>query len=226
MIDVLVPIGVREEAPSGRTFKAFPPKTITGKIKVQPLLTPDNYPEVIAELISQAKSRVLIENQSFNFWKNPDSMPKHFLNIVKAVRDRQKKGLDVRIIFRSGFGKERDTLRQMKSFGLKSDADHVRYFDKCHTKGYVIDDDIAVLGSQNITAAGVGPNRDASLVIWHGEANEYFAELFEYDWQRIARSRVRSDEGVAPVRLVHANDEAPAPSGYRRISLAEFLGET
>jgi phosphatidylserine/phosphatidylglycerophosphate/cardiolipin synthase-like enzyme len=169
---------------------------------------------------------VLIENQSFNFWKNPESMPKHFLNIVKAVRDRQKKGLDVRIIFRSGFGKERDTLRQMKSFGLKSDADHVRYFDKCHTKGYVIDDDIAVLGSQNITAAGVGPNRDASLVIWHGEANEYFAELFEYDWQRIARSRVRSDEGVAPVRLVHANDEAPAPSGYRRISLAEFLGET
>ena len=73
----------------------------------------------------------------------------------------------------------------MKAFGLKADADHVRYFDKCHTKGFVIDDNIAVLGSQNITAAGVGPNRDASLVIWNRDANQYFAELFKYDWQQI-----------------------------------------
>ena len=226
MFDVLVPIGAREEAPSPRDFKVFLPKEITGSIKVQPLLTPDNYPEVIAELISQAQERVWIENQSFNFWKNMDSMPKHFLNIAKAVRDRQKKGREVRIIFRSGFGKERDTLRQMKAFGLKADADHVRYFDKCHTKGFVIDDDIAVLGSQNITAAGVGPNRDASLVIWNRDANKYFAELFKYDWQQIARNRVRSEEGMAPVRLVHARDKSPAPSGYRRISMAEFLGET
>jgi PLD-like domain/Trypsin-like peptidase domain len=226
MFDVLVPIGAREEAPSPRDFKVFPPKRITGNIKVQPLLTPDNYPEVIADLISQAQARVWIENQSFNFWKNADSMPKHFLNIAKAVRDQQVRGRDVRIIFRSGFGKERETLRQMKAFGLKADADHVRHFDKCHTKGFVIDDNIAVLGSQNITAAGVGPNRDASLVIWNRDANQYFAELFKYDWQQSARSRVRSDEGMAAVRLVHARDEAPAPSGYRRISMAEFLGET
>ncbi len=117
-------------------------------------------------------------------------------------------------------------MRQIKAFGLKADADHVRYFDKCHNKGFVIDDDIAVLGSQNITAAGVGPNRDASLVIWHRDANKYFADLFEYDWRRIARKQVRSDEGMAPVHLVHPRDEAPAPSGYRRISMAEFLGET
>ena len=226
MFDVLVPIGRREEAPSAEDFKVFPPKEITGNIKIQALLTPDNYPEVIAELISQAKDRVLIENQSFNFWKNADSMPKHFLNIVKAIRDRQKKGLDVRIIFRSGFGRERDTLRQIKAFGLKADADHVRYFDKCHNKGYIIDDGIAVLGSQNITAAGLGPNRDASLVIWHRDANKYFADLFEYDWRHIAQNRVRGDEGMPPLRLVHPQDEAPAPSGYRRISIAEFLGET
>ena len=225
MFDVLVPIGARDEAPRARDFKVFSPKTITGKIKVQPLLTPDNYPEVIAELISNAEERVWIENQSFDFWKNADSMPKHFLNIAKAVRDRQKKRLDVRIIFRNGFGKERETVRRMKGFGLKVDGDHVRFFDKCHTKGIVIDDNIAVLGSQNITAAGVGPNRDASLVIWHNDANKYFADVFQYDWEN-AQNRVRSDEGMAPVRLVHARDEASAPSGYRRISMAEFLGET
>jgi len=63
-------------------------------------------------------------------------------------------------------------------------------------------------------------------VIWHPKAAAYFARLFEYDWRQIASSRARSDEGVAPVRVVPAGDEAPAPAGYRRISLAEFLGET
>jgi len=50
--------------------------------------------------------------------------------------------------------------------------------------------------------------------------------VFEYDWQQIGRSRVRVDERAAPVRLVHAGDESLPPTGYRRISLAEFLGET
>jgi hypothetical protein len=226
MPEVLVPLDLVSEAPRARVFQPFKPKVITGNIKVQPLLTPDNYPEVIAELISRAKDRVLIENQSFNLWKEINTTPEHFLDIVKAVRDRQKKGLDVRIIFRSGFGKERDTLRQMKAFGLKSDADHVRYFDKCHTKGIVIDDEIAVLGSQNWTAAGTGPNRDASLVIWNRDANAYFARTFEYDWDQIGSKRSRSNESLSPIKFTMAGEEAVTPRGYKRISLAEFLGET
>jgi phosphatidylserine/phosphatidylglycerophosphate/cardiolipin synthase-like enzyme len=226
MLEILVPLELATEAPRAREFKAFAPEVLRGRIKVQPLLTPDNYPDVVTKLISEAKERVWVENQSFSFWKDLDSTPKHFLDIAKALRDRQKKGLDVRIIFRSGFGKERETLRQMKAFGLKADADHVRYFDKCHTKGIVIDDEIAVLGSHNWTAGGTGPNRDASLVIWHPKANKYFADLFDYDWSQIARNRVKTVESTAPLRIVSAGQEAPVPPGYRRISLAEFLGET
>ncbi len=226
MFDVLVPVGMIEEAPRARAFRSFPPETLQGKVKVQPLLTPDNYPEVIAELISAAERRVWIENQSFSLWKEVSSTPAHFLKIAEAVRERQKRGVDVKIIFRSGFGKERETLRQLKRFGLAVDADHVRYFDKCHTKGIVIDSDIAVLGSQNWTAAGTGPNRDASLVIWHKTANAYFARVFEYDWSQLARGGARIAEAAAPLRVVSAGDEAPVPAGYRRVSLAEFLGET
>ncbi len=226
MFDVLVPPEMIEEARRAPAFRPFEPEIIKGKVTVQPLLTPDNYPEVVAELIAQAEHRVWIENQSFSLWKDIDSTPEHFLKIAKAVRDRQKKRVDVRIIFRSGFGKERATLRQLKAFGLKVDKNHVRFFDKCHTKGIIIDDEIAVLGSQNWTAAGTGPNRDASLVIWHRKANDYFARVFDYDWRQVASSRVRTDEGVAPVQLVAVGEEAPTPAGYRRVSLAEFLGET
>ena len=226
MPEVLVPLDMVAEAPRARNFQAFAPETIKGRIKVQALLTPDNYPDVVAKLISKARNRVLIENQSFSFWRDIDTTPAHFLKIAEAVRERQRAGLDVRVIFRSGFGKERETLRQMKAFGLKADPEHVRYFDKCHTKGIVIDDRIAVLGSQNWTAAGTGPNRDASLVIWHEKANQYFAKLFEYDWKQVARNRARLDESLSPVRVMPVGQEAPTPPGYRRISLAEFLGET
>jgi len=224
---VLVPISNRERVAAPRQFRAFPEKKIEGRLRVQPLLTPDNYPEVVLELIQQARNRVLIENQSFNLWKGITDTPEHFLKLVRAVKEKQKAGKDVRIIFREGYGKEKETLRAMKKLGLRTDADHVRFFDKCHTKGIIIDDNIVVLGSQNWTAAGTGPNRDASIVIWNEEANTYFTELFEYDWSQVAHSRVRFDEEiVGPVRIVSATFREAPPSGYRRISLGEYLGET
>ncbi|MGK9230958.1 trypsin-like peptidase domain-containing protein [Inquilinus limosus] len=223
--DVLVPAAWLERARRPSGFRPFPPKRIEGRIKVQPLLTPDNYPDVVAELISGARERVLIENQSFLLWKQIQSTPEHFLKLAGALRERQKAGLDVRIIIRSGFGNEREALRRLKEFKLKTDAGHVRWFDKCHTKGIVIDREIIVLGSQNWTAAGTGPNRDASLAIWHPEANAYFAGLFEHDWSQLAKHEVRSGTVNEMVRLVPAAAETPAAPGYRRISLAEFLGE-
>jgi phosphatidylserine/phosphatidylglycerophosphate/cardiolipin synthase-like enzyme len=222
---ILVPL----EAPPRRParFEAFAPKVLRGRIKVQPLLTPDNYPEVVARLIGDARDRVLIENQSFSLWTNVEETPEHFLRIADQVRQKQRAGLDVRIIFRNIRGSEKETIRRLKKFRIKTDPDHLRYFSTCHTKGIVIDDEIAILGSQNWTAAGTGPNRDASLVIWHRDANAYFAKLFEHDWTQLASERAREESPIAsPIRIVPAGVEAPVPQGYRRMSLAEYLGET
>ena len=224
--DVLVPVEMLEKPRRVRDFRPFAPHDIDDKATVQILLTPDNYPETIARLISEAKDRVLIENQSFNFWSDLKKTPAHFLKIATAVKNRQKAGLDVRIIFRNSYGSEREILRNLKKFGIKADDEHARYFDKCHNKGIVIDDDIVILGSQNFTAAGTGPNRDASLVIWHKEANEYFRKVFEHDWNNVATNRADTEMPDAAVQFVPAGAEVPTPAGYRRISLAEFLGET
>jgi V8-like Glu-specific endopeptidase len=225
--DVILPRGLLERPPRPSEFEAFRPLELNGRIKVQPLLTPDNYPEVVAKLIANARERVLIENQSFSLWSEPKDTPAHFLKIVEAVRDRQRAGLDVRIIFRSGFGNERESLRRLKKFKMKVGPDHIRFFDTCHTKGIVIDNDIAVLGSHNWTAGGTGPNRDASLVIWDRRANAYFAKLFEYDWRQVARNRIRLERVIPEsVRFIPAGAETTLPDGYQRISLSEFLGET
>jgi phosphatidylserine/phosphatidylglycerophosphate/cardiolipin synthase-like enzyme len=171
--------------------------------------------------IESARESVLLENQSFNITKE-ENMPEHFLDLLKALRDRQRKGLDVRIVFRSGYNKEREIIRNAVKFGFKGSS--LRFYDKCHTKGIVVDRKRVLLGSQNWTGAGTGPNRDASLLIDHPEAGAYFADLFEYSWRQIAKQRVRDDtESMLPILIVAADQEAEVPPGYRRVSWREWM---
>jgi len=223
--DILVPLDMLER-PRARPTRPFPPRVIQERMTIQPLLTPDNYPEVVARLIRGARARVLIENQSFSLRKDIEDMPPHFLAIAEAVRDRQEQGLDVRIIFRNGFGKEREVLRRLKEFGIRTDPGHIRFFDTCHTKGIVVDDKHVVLGSQNWTGDGTGPNRDASLLITNQAANAYFAELFEHDWEIVAERAVPQTRSRRPIRVTRSGQESDTPAGYVRIALADFLGDS
>src|SRR5262249_6834778 len=143
---------------------------------------------------------VLFINQSFDIKEDLDNIPPHYRGLLDALLDRQKKGLDVRIIFRSGFGKERDVFRRAVEFGF--DKKTVRFYGTCHTKGIVVDRERVLLGSQNWTGAGTKPNRDASLLIDDKEAADYFADIFEFDWANIATNRVTADRG--PTRPAHA----------------------
>jgi hypothetical protein len=98
-------------------------------------------------------------------------MPKHF-RIAKAVRDRQGRA-GRRIIFRSGFGKERNAAPD----------EGVRAQGRCRSRAFLISATPKGSSTTSRSSArkhhcgGVGPNRDASLVIWHKDANKYFAEV-------------------------------------------------
>jgi len=50
-----------------------------------------------------------------------------------------------------------------------------------HAKGAVIDD-VAVVGSANWSAAGLGANREAAIVARASDVADYFAAAFEHDW--------------------------------------------
>jgi phosphatidylserine/phosphatidylglycerophosphate/cardiolipin synthase-like enzyme len=185
-------------------------------------LTPDNYGDVVSRFILSARESVLFENQSFSLSEDEDNLPEHFRELAEALLKQQQRGLDVRIIFRSGFGKERDTLRKLVEFGFKPTS--VRHFDKVHTKGIVVDGKAVLLGSQNWTGAGTGPNRDASLLIQHPKAGKYFTELFEYDWKQMAKTRVRDDlESMPPIRVLRDRLEAGVPKGYHVLTFTEAM---
>jgi PLD-like domain len=222
--DLIVPEDYFLEAPrTVRDYKPFPPKVITGRVKVQPVLTPDNYPDVVLPLIKSAEDSVLFINQSFDIKEDPNQIPEHYRRLLDALLDRQKKIGDVRIIFRSGFGKERDVFRNAVEFGF--DKNRIRFFGTCHTKGIVVDKKRVLLGSQNWTGAGTKPNRDASLLIESEEAAKYFADIFEFDWANLATDRVPPDHG--PTRRAHAasgEEEAVIPAGFRVVPWGAWSG--
>src|SRR5262249_18711642 len=143
------------------------------RLRIQPLLSPDNYHELVDDVIRNARTSILFQNQSFNllgrngdFSANDDD----FLNLFTILRDKQRAGLDVRIIMRDSreFGRDAAAsqqvlLERLQDFGF--DMDGVRVQNGCHTKGIVVDSSVAVLGSHNWTNQGVLANRDASLIV-------------------------------------------------------------
>jgi hypothetical protein len=224
--EILVPAEMLERPRRPVAYRPFSPLDLDEDMTVHPLLTPDNYPEAVLDLVNEATTRLWICNQSFNLWKNPDDTPEHFLAIARAVRERQRAGVDVRILFRNIFGSERKTMRRLKAFGLRTDEGHMRFFPKNHTKGMVVDDHAVMLGSHNLTGGGTGPNRDASLIIRNARANAYFAEIFLHDWTQYGDHRPAPDrESVRPVKISRAGARVEAPQGYVALSLGEFLGE-
>jgi len=212
----------------------FDPLVIDRKLDIMPLLTPDRdsrgrrmFMEVATKLIEQAEHTIDLENQSFALLD--DNHPP-FERFFTVLQQKQKDGKRVRIIFRDGREfpngkvKQQRLLDRLKDF--KFDMDNIKVQVGCHTKAIVVDadhpDQTAVLfGSHNLTNTGALHNRDASLLVRDGEVAAYFSRIFAFDWDTLATQQ--TDELIGGVRLALPGEATPP--GFRRVSLAELLGE-
>ena len=212
--DMFQPTLVELEAP----IQYHPPLRLSKKLKVQPLLTPDNYPDEVLKLIQSAKERILFQNQSFGMKPQGQNPPKYEA-LLQALLQKQSDGLDVRVIFRR-IGDVRTNVSNIRTFGF--DTSKLRLQTNCHTKGIVIDDKAVLVGSQNWTGAGTTTNRDASLIFYDREAAEYYADLFEYDWGRAGAPKI--DESL-PAPILASSDEGVARPRMVLMPLSKWLGE-
>lgn len=197
------------------------PLTINRKVRVQPLLTPDNYAEHVLPLIQKATKSVYFQNQSLDA-RAPGENGDVFESLLKALLDKQKNpGIDVRIIFRR-FPTMRQTLTGMKDFGFDTSKTKVRVQTNCHTKGIIIDGESVVVGSHNWTRAGTTLNRDASLIFFDPDIARYYQDLFLFDWNRIAN--VGIDESLPAPEAVRPEEGRIAP-GMVKLPVSELMGD-
>lgn len=226
--DLLEPIDEAlavERAPAAP--EAHPPQRlhfrVADPLTIQPILTPDNYTEVVLDLLRRRpRRRLYFQNQSIRPALVASSAWKELIQLL-ADRSNDRR-LDVRIIFRD-IGDTRKKIESLKAAGFA--MERVRHQVGCHTKGIVIDGTTVLLGSHNWTEAGVRANRDASLLIRRAEIARYYEKIFLHDWDRLARSTVR--ERAMPIPL--AADTSPAAltardgRRFRRISWSDWEEE-
>ena len=170
----------------------FPPATVTGTIKITPLLTPDTgvYTGAISELIASATQTLYMQFQYIEPPKTGDPTAQPFIDLINAVIDRQAHGVDVKIILRDV--EKVGYLEQLRTMGLDV-VTRVKIQKNVHNKGIVVDGAAVLVSSQNWSADGTLHNRDAGVIIYHQEAAQYFQQVFLHDWEHLAAAKALPD---------------------------------
>ncbi|HET6890547.1 MAG TPA: phospholipase D-like domain-containing protein [Pyrinomonadaceae bacterium] len=215
-----VPLTVLEsaelEAPAARVLT---PLTISRRLKVKPLLTPDKkgavFSKAVLRLIRSAESQLLFQNQYIKMGSANSGFLKQ---LVDALIEKSKELEDFRIILR----KENDSLQfdlsELKRRGVNVE-EQVKVLSNTHTKGLIVDGKRVLVGSHNWSGLGVTLNRDASLIFDDEEVAQYYTEAFEIDWERASEPRL-DEVATEGVRLAEG---AEPPPGYVRMTLSEYL---
>jgi hypothetical protein len=204
--DLFVPEEEEEPVEFAEPPRFFEPLRLDRKLKVQPLLTPDNYAEHALELIQAAKKSVLFQNQYINFRNTGEDFP-IFKRLIGALKKQIDKKLDVRIICRDMMKQE--SVDVLTALGFPRDV--MRFQPACHNKTIIVDGEVVMFGSHNWSNEGVQTNRDASLIFYDKQIAAYLAEVYEYDWERLATAH------PTPPRVRVARPGEKTPHGFKRV---------
>jgi len=177
------------EAPERIPEELFPSRTFPmgASLSIRPVLSPDNYMEVVPRFLRSARHSVWIEQQYIRAHQPTIRV------LLDAIRDARADNpdLDVRIIVAprdEGVPSMKNVLAQ--EYNLHA-PDNVRllsgsFFEHCHNKLIVVDGERVLIGSQNWSTTAVTINREASLLIEHAGVASYFADIFDVDWRMSA----------------------------------------
>jgi phosphatidylserine/phosphatidylglycerophosphate/cardiolipin synthase-like enzyme len=159
---------------------------------ITPLLTPDpgDYTDAVGALIASATTSLYLQFQYIEPPKTHSADTQPFAQLIAAVADRQKAGVDVKIIM-SEF-ETAGYLEQLQAIGI--DVVHnVKIQNNVHNKGIIIDGHTVLVSSQNWSTAGTLHNRDAGVTIANPQAAQYFQQIFLHDWTHLATQKTHDD---------------------------------
>jgi phosphatidylserine/phosphatidylglycerophosphate/cardiolipin synthase-like enzyme len=168
-----------------------PAKSISERMTITPVLTPDpgDYTAAIKSLIGSATTSLYMQFQYIHVPKPaPDTQA--FADLIGTVIDRQRAGVDVKIIM-SEF-ENTGYLEQLIAAGLDV-SEHVKLQNNVHNKGIVVDAATTLISSQNWSADGVLHNRDAGVIIASPTVAGYYQQLFLHDWAHLAHQQTHDD---------------------------------
>jgi len=214
--DLLIPASMQMAEAGVAQPAMFEPRLFaTGEtsVKVQPLMSPDNYAGGVLKLIESAETSIYLQ---FSYINQPSL--DIFDKVIKAISKKIKAGLDVKIIV--GGSEKPDAINLLIARGWKP-----KYFrkqsSKLHNKGILIDGKIAGVGSNNWSNDGTQYNRDTTLIFYSRPIAKYYTEVFLFDWNNLSKPVIKSQPEVMP----EIAPEGPTPLGKVRIPWQAWYDE-
>lgn len=174
-------------APQPKPARTFTAKTFSNvPVTIQPVLTPDKgvYAGKILELLQAAERSLYIQTQYIH--PSDQAQDTGFTALLEAVRDKHRKGVDVRLIT-SQYENTPQWMEKLKEYDLDK---VLRIQNRVHNKGIVVDAKVVALGSQNWSGDGTLRNRDATLILHHPDIAQYYEQIFIHDWTTLADVKV------------------------------------
>lgn len=209
--------------PQLNPIRLFPSKTFvpSNPVKVQPVLSPDNYMDKITSLLSLAQKSIFIENQ---YIRSNQPQVQKLLQAIKIAKQNNS-ALDVKIILgklfdADDFPKEQNNIKILKDDYNLELGENIRYIDTqrfvhCHNKLIIVDDETVLISSQNWSDTAVSQNREAGLILYYPEIASYYNDIFESDWST-ALKQIPNPGGnqISP--------QAVSDGNYTEVSIGDY----
>jgi phosphatidylserine/phosphatidylglycerophosphate/cardiolipin synthase-like enzyme len=196
--------------------KVFP--STPRKVRVKPVLTPDNYLDRVQEMIASAQRSVYIQFAYIKYSNAPrDQRFKQLLDMLGEISRRPDFNMKIILNSREAADQAR---RLVEDDGANfRDLKDFRSQGNIHNKGIVVDREKVLISSTNWSSAGALRNRDAGLIVEDAEIASFYEEVFLSDWY--CRARPINEDPVAVVAI----PGAPTPPGMARVSWQEYYGD-
>lgn len=186
-------------------------------VRVVPVISPENYLQVIPDFLAAARRSIFIEQQ---YIRGSQVHIRRLLSAIASAWERSPR-LDVRVVLARPFGsdlsKEFKNLQELETFGLKL-GKHIRYlnpryFTHCHNKLIVVDRQAVLVSSQNWSNSAVSENREAGLLLHNPTLARYYSDIFLVDWETGLKSPVLAGGVELPGGMETAVEMVPVSIG-------------
>jgi phosphatidylserine/phosphatidylglycerophosphate/cardiolipin synthase-like enzyme len=172
-------------AVANKPDQIFPPRDFQEKraVHVTPVVSPDNYYDVVRGLILGAQKSIDIEQQ-YIIGGGPKAEG------LLAALEQMKDKVQIRIIVSPAFRVEGEvdnwelSCKTLDAFGLKDclRAMDLRFITHLHNKGVIIDRETVLVSSTNWSENSISRAREAGVAIKAPDIAEYYAKVFDFDW--------------------------------------------
>lgn len=151
--------------------------------EIEPILGPE-YVEKVINFVRQAIKNIEICAYTWKWYEHQASTDIQRLNY--AIIEKARSGLPIRAIFNHEAGDHplstgnTITASKLRRYGVLTKHDGTKVTS--HLKMFLIDDDIAIIGSHNLTTRSVSQNNETSVAIRGREAVRPYRDYFEVLW--------------------------------------------